>query len=277
MSYRFELETSFCDFICAAMCQRSITITRSFADACVSCEISSREFIERARYYRRRRRRNLRKNVTSRYDKSSTCHAQIQFYEARSRWMEVHRQRRGTPRNTLGLRHDGGWIPPGVQAFGGLARQPWSPLDGGKGMYTGRSREGGARYPLEGEERTLRASDGNETRRIPLERLDHPRTRRTMFETLFDLRASVLWTCKPGNFSTISKITQRILTVREVAQKSLLISSFFLTSRRKFRWLLKSWEMSNVKQDFEDLRSPNFVDIGRIRGSGVRRYWKLCS
>lgn len=57
-------------------------------------EISSAR-VHRARYYERRW--NLRKNVTSRYDKSSTCHAQIQFYEARSpRRMEVHRQRRGT-------------------------------------------------------------------------------------------------------------------------------------------------------------------------------------
>lgn len=144
------------------MRRRSITITRSLADASAAKYRHAR--VHRARYYERRW--SLCENVTSRYDKSSTCHAQIQFYEARSRRMEVHRQRRGTPRNTPppGLRHDGGWIPPGVQAFGDLARQPWPSSDSEKGMYAGELRV--ASDILSRTEST--GSDGNETeRRVP--------------------------------------------------------------------------------------------------------------
>lgn len=103
---------------------------------------------------RGRRRRLLRKDVTSRYDKSPTCHAQIQFYEARSRRVRVHRPRRGTPRGIrAALEHDVGSIPLGAQAFGDLAaRQPRLPLDSEKGMYTGEGRSL-ARYPLEDGER----------------------------------------------------------------------------------------------------------------------------
>jgi len=145
------------------MRRRSITITRSLADASAAKYRHAR--VHRARYYERRW--SLCENVTSRYDKSSTCHAQIQFYEARSRRMEVHRQRRGTPRNTPppGLRHDGGWIPPGVQAFGDLARQPWPSSDSEKGMYAG---ELGWLRISSREWRAHRGSDGNETeRRVP--------------------------------------------------------------------------------------------------------------
>lgn len=82
--------------------------------------------------------------------------------------------------------------------------------------------------------------------------------------SIFDLRARVFYEPVKLRILAILKITEK-MTMREVARKSLLILSFFLTANRKFRWLLKSWEMSNVEQDFEDLRSSNFVDIGRIR------------
>lgn len=114
--------------------------------------------------------------------------------------MEVHRQRRGTPRNTLGLRHDGGWIPPGVQAFGDLARQPWSPLDGGKGMYTG---EVGrvAWDTLSRMESALRASDGNETRRIP-DSITEDTTNNVRDIVLFCARV-FYEPCKLGNFDNL--------------------------------------------------------------------------
>lgn len=162
MSYRFKLERRHFAILYARQCVSDQSQLWDRLPMRVPRNIIAR--VHRAKYYERRW--NLRKNVTSRYDKSSTCHAQIQFYEARSRWMEVHRQCRGTPRNTLGLRHDGGWIPPGVQAFGDLARQPWSPLDGGRGMYTGVVGRV-AWDTLSRTEIALRASDGNETRRIP--------------------------------------------------------------------------------------------------------------
>lgn len=121
MSYRFELDVVVLRFYIYVLtcvrtriyvCSKRIgdqSQLRSFVDASERVRAKyCRERVHRARYYERRW--SLRKNVTSRYDKSPTCHAQIQFYEARSpRRMEVHRQRRGTPRNTVPVfGHDGG-------------------------------------------------------------------------------------------------------------------------------------------------------------------------
>lgn len=164
MSYRFKLERRRFTILYARQLVASINHNYEIVCRCECREIYRRARVHRARYYERRW--SLRKNVTSRYDKSPTCHAQIQFYEARSRRMEVHQRRWGTPRNMPGLRHDGGWIPPGVQAFGDLAGEnPRSPLDGEKGVYR-RTREGGSRgYPPEDGKSY---SDENETgTRIP--------------------------------------------------------------------------------------------------------------
>lgn len=115
-----------------------------------------------------------------------------------------------------------------MQAFGDLARQPWSPLDDGKGMYIGvvgrvaRDTLSRSRCELamgtrrDGYADSITEDATNNVRRIEL----------------FDLRARVFYEpIKPGILA-ISKITQRILTMREVDRKSLLILSFFLTASK---------------------------------------------
>lgn len=119
--------------------------------------------------------RSLRKNVTSRYDKSSTCHAQIQFYEARSRRMEVHRQRRGTPRNTPVWSQ--AWRrlnSTGSASFWRLSQATLAVLGWRKGGVCRRTREGGFGYPLENGER-IEVAMGTKSGWIPC--FDLPTTR----------------------------------------------------------------------------------------------------
>lgn len=171
MSYRFELDVVLRFYICAAMRRRSITITRSLADASAAKYRHAR--VHRARYYERRW--SLRKNVTSRYDKSSTCHAQIQFYEARSRRMEVHRQRRGTPRNTPAWSQ--AWRrlnSTGSASFWRLSQATLAVLGWRKGGVCRRTREGGFGYPLENGER-IEVAMGTKSGWIPC--FDLPTTR----------------------------------------------------------------------------------------------------
>lgn len=52
---------------------------------------------------------------------------------------------------------------------------------------------------------------------------------------------------------------------RDIARNSLLILLFVLMASKISVTLFKTWEMSNVRPDFEDFRSPKFLDIGRIR------------
>jgi len=55
------------------------------------------------------------------------------------------------------------------------------------------------------------------------------------------------------------------MLIARKTRDSLLILSFLLMASKISVTLLKSWEMSNVRPDFEDFRSPKFLDIGRIR------------
>lgn len=159
MSYRFELETSFYDFICVATRRRSITITRSFADASAT---------------KYRRASSSSEILRAPVEPSQECNQpvwQIAYMPCANPILRSTIPADGSASATLGLRHDGGWIPPGVQAFGDLARQPWSPLDGEKGVYR-RTREGSLGISSREREACVRTSDRNETGRIPASTFD---------------------------------------------------------------------------------------------------------
>lgn len=116
------------------------------------------------------------------------------------------------------------------------------------------------RYPLE---IALRASDGNETRRI--RRLDRREYDEQCSTNIFDLRARVFYeSVKPGILA-ISKITPRILTMREVARKSLLILSFFLSASKISVTFEKLGNVQRRGRTLNIFDRPKFVDIGRIR------------
>lgn len=108
------------------------------------------------------------------------------------------------------------------------------------------------------ERRAHRGSDGNETGMGEFRFVD---------EQCCAARTSFINSPTREYFDNFEN-RARMLTARkrrEIVRNSLLILSFFPIASKISVTLLKSLEMSNVRPDFEDFRSPKFVDIGRIR------------
>lgn len=160
-----------------------------------------------------------------------------------------------------GLRHDGGWIPPGVQAFGDLARQPWRSSDGGKGGGEGGCMSENSRGWLQissWERRAHRDSDGNEIE---------------MGTVCFDL------SMRRDEFYKLARIREyfdnfenRARYVDDTKENAMRLPGIIFWFYRSFPTVLKisvnSFEklgnVQRVRTEFEDFRSPKFVDIGRI-------------
>lgn len=151
MSYRFELErerNADCDFICTAMCQRSITIMRSLADACA------------AKYHRESSSSEILRASVEPWQECNQPVWQIVYMPCANPILRstipVDGSASATPRDATQYARSQAWRrlnSAGSASFWRLSQATLVALGWRKGDVYRSSREGGMRYPREDGDR----------------------------------------------------------------------------------------------------------------------------